>query len=216
MSDCSDIKSLIEQLTAGSEAAWSFFLKQYGGSIAKCVNNIMYAYAQEDRDNCFLHILIRLKEDEYRRLKLVRNHNEGAFRNFLKTLSKNFTRNYIRDYLDKGKRQEILYMDHDILEKIHDSIYERPLSPDDEVFQRELREIINRFLEILPERERLLIHYFLEGLTWQEIGHIMEFEPEKIYPFKEKVFSKIREFLRGRKKGNNDVSNKIDDIFLEL
>lgn len=216
MSDYSDIKYLIEQLTAGSEAAWSFFLKKYGGSILNGINKIMYSYAPEDKDNCFLHILLRLKEDEYRRLKLVRNYNEGAFRNFLKVLSKNFTLNYKRDFIDKGKREEIFYVDHNILEEIHDSIYEEPLSPDDEVFQRELQDIINQFLEILPEKERLLIHYFLEGLAWKEIAEIMEFEPEKIYPFKEKVFSKIRNFLSNRKKGINDVSNKIDENFLEF
>lgn len=178
-----DISYLIGGLVSGDNDAWVHFLEQYGRLIYHCINKIMgYTAYQEDKDECFEEIIKALIEDNYRRLRQVRSHEEKVFRSWLGSVTTRRAINFIR------VKKEINSLPEEMFELIPD----RGAGPDMAVF---LSQIIDCIEEKLDAKEGLVLSYLLEGLNLEEIAEIMGYGVTSIYNIKENAISALRNLL---------------------
>ncbi len=67
----------------------------------------------------------------------------------------------------------------------------------DEVEGREIRRILTRGVEALPERERLVVAlYYFEGLTFKEIGKVLGVSESRVYQLHTQAMTRLRNFMR--------------------
>lgn len=187
MSDYSDIRYLIQELTSFNNAAWEYFLRKYGRLIYKCINKFTGSRVSlETKEDIFQEVIALLLENNGRRLKMIRHTEEKAFRSWLWMVTTRCTLNFFRGV--KGK--ELLPIDNI-------EILDISPAPDMEAFRRQLGEIITQKLDI---KERLVIHYILEGLILDEIAANMDISVATVYNIKEKAIAKIKKCLKNDEK----------------
>jgi RNA polymerase sigma factor (sigma-70 family) len=130
-----------------------------------------YNSSQEDRDDCFQEVLRVLIEEDYKRLKQIRSHDEKAFRAYLGVLTKRRTLNFVRGI------KESYSLPDEILNIIPDS----NTLPDVEILRHQIIDIIN---QKLTDQERLVMFYILEGLTLEEISELMDLKLGTVFIFR--------------------------------
>ena len=151
--------------------------------IYSCINRAMnYRISQENLEDCFQEILRVLLEDDCRRLKEVRALEERAFCSWLSAVATRRTFNFFRDI------KESFQMPNEIICLIPDS----SLSPDMEAFRIQLIEVIRKKLD---PQEALVLQYFLDGLTLDEIAKLMDLGLTSVYNIKHRAISKIKRIL---------------------
>ncbi|MBN2372495.1 sigma-70 family RNA polymerase sigma factor [bacterium] len=187
-----DISYLLGKLVSGDNDAWVHFLQHYGRFIYHCINKIMgYTAYQEDKDECFEEIIKAMIEDDYRRLKQVRSHEEKVFRSWLGSVTTRRAINFIR------VKKEINSLPEEMFELIPD----KGAVPDMTVF---LSQIIDYIEGQLNPKEGLVLSYLLEGLNLEEIAKIMGYGITTIYNIKENAFSALRNFINSSGTGEKN------------
>ena len=185
MDEYSEISHLIEQLVSGNDNAWSYFIKHYGRLIYKCINKVLSYHAQqEDKEDCFQEIIKLLLEDHCRRLKQVHSADERTFRSWLGVVA---NRNAMNFSVRKMKGSSP--MPEDILDIIPD----HTLAVDQEILRGEITNLINKSLS---EQERLVMLFFLEGLTLKEIAEHMDLAIGKVFEIKKRAIDLMKDLIR--------------------
>lgn len=180
MSAYRDIEYLIHQLISGSEEAWSHLITQYGGLIYYCINRVLNNRAsKEEREDCFQEILRALIEDDYRRLKQIHTFEEKSFRSWLGSVANRLTLNHIRGKMKAFPCPE------EVLELLPDP----SAPPDTDALKGQIMGLIE---DKLPEMERLVVLFFLDGLTLEEISHIMDVKLRRVFSMKQRAISELK------------------------
>lgn len=66
-----------------------------------------------------------------------------------------------------------------------------------EVEGREIRRILSQGVDLLPERERLVVAlYYFEGLTFKEIGRVLNVSESRVYQLHTQAMNRLRNFMR--------------------
>ena len=66
----------------------------------------------------------------------------------------------------------------------------------EEAERREVRRVLARGVDALPERERLVVSlYYYEGLTFREIGQVLAVSESRIYQLHAQAMNRLKEFL---------------------
>lgn len=184
MDEYSEISHLIQQLVSGSDSAWSYFIDHYGRLIYKCINKVLSYHAQqEDKEDCFQEIIKLLLEDHCRRLKQVRSTDERTFRSWLGMVS---NRNAMNFSMRKMKVSSPSPMPDEILDIMPD----HTIAMDQEILRGEITSFINKKLS---EQERLVMLFFLEGLTLKEIAEYMDIAIGKVFEIKKRAFDLMKD-----------------------
>ncbi|MER3495725.1 MAG: FliA/WhiG family RNA polymerase sigma factor [Armatimonadota bacterium] len=93
------------------------------------------------------------------------------------------------DVLGKSDGEEHVHFVELLADKANDT--------GDEVEGRELRRILTRGVDVLPERERLVISlYYFEGLTFKEIGMVLTVSESRVYQLHTQAMNRLRTFMR--------------------
>lgn len=79
-----------------------------------------------------------------------------------------------------------------------DLIVDQNANPSGEVEGRELRSLLARGVDRLPERERLVVAlYYYEGLTFKEIGKVLGVSESRVYQLHTQAMTRLRGFMKG-------------------
>jgi RNA polymerase sigma factor (sigma-70 family) len=140
--------------------------------------------SDEDIDDCFIDVIIRISENDCRRIRKFRG--ESSFRTYLTVLCINLATDFIRKETrnsERIKRINGAADDFDGFRNIDDDIYLRDnpevqyLMKERESLIREARLIIERVIESLPHDERLLVSLRLKkNMTYREIDEFLGIE----------------------------------------
>ena len=66
-----------------------------------------------------------------------------------------------------------------------------------EVEGKEIRRILTKGVDHLPERERLVVAlYYFEGLTFKEIGKVLGVSESRVYQLHTQAMNRLRNFMR--------------------
>jgi RNA polymerase sigma factor FliA len=66
-----------------------------------------------------------------------------------------------------------------------------------EVEGREIRRVLTKGVDHLPERERLVVAlYYFEGLTFKEIGKVLGVSESRVYQLHTQAMNRLRNFMR--------------------
>lgn len=78
----------------------------------------------------------------------------------------------------------------------------RGLNPDSSIEREEIKRVIKRAIDELPEKEKkVLVLYYYENLTLREIGQILEVTESRISQLHTKAIIRLRAKLTSRRKG---------------
>lgn len=94
---------------------------------------------------------------------------------------------------------DLILGSHDANEKLHisDILSDTTSDPIAEVEQREMRRLLTAAVDRLPERERLVIAlYYYEGLTFREIGRVLEVSESRVYQLHTQAVLRLRNYLQ--------------------
>jgi len=76
-------------------------------------------------------------------------------------------------------------------------IVDTDASPGEEIEGREMRKLLADGVDILPDRERLVIAlYYFEGLTFKEIGRVLGVSESRVYQLHNQAVGRLRKSLR--------------------
>lgn len=76
-------------------------------------------------------------------------------------------------------------------------IVDEDTNPGGEVEGREIRRILGVGVDKLPERERLVVAlYYYEGLTFKEIGKVLNVSESRVYQLHTQAMTRLRVFMR--------------------
>lgn len=78
-----------------------------------------------------------------------------------------------------------------------DLIVDPDASPSGELEGRELRGLLAKGVDRLPERERLVVAlYYYEGLTFKEIGKVLGVSESRVYQLHTQAMTRLRQFMK--------------------
>ncbi len=165
-------------------------IRKYSRLIYYCINqaifNLGYHTSPEEQDDCFQEVIIRLLENNCKRLKNINSYEDKAFRSYLGVMTYRCTLNYFR-----GTKESI-----PLPEEMLCLIADPSSSPDQEAFRKQLIDII---ASKLNPRETLVILYFLDGLTLAEVAQFMKISITTVHKLKDRAISTIEKILKGEK-----------------
>jgi RNA polymerase sigma factor for flagellar operon FliA len=76
-------------------------------------------------------------------------------------------------------------------------ILDEDASPSEEVEGREWRKLLADGVDLLPDRERIVISlYYFEGLTFKEIGRVLGVSESRVYQLHNQAVGRLRKSLR--------------------
>jgi RNA polymerase sigma factor for flagellar operon FliA len=88
-------------------------------------------------------------------------------------------------------------MDGDDQIHFHELLEDENSNTRAEVEGRELRKIMGVAVDRLPERERLVVAlYYFEGLTFKEIGRVLNVSESRVYQLHTQAMNRLRNFMR--------------------
>ncbi|MBW4828708.1 MAG: FliA/WhiG family RNA polymerase sigma factor [Clostridiaceae bacterium] len=110
----------------------------------------------------------------------------------------NMSINEIEDLLSDISTFNVISLEDTLKGKNEGGIYvkSREDGPEDIVEKKEVKEILVKAIENLPDKEQLVISlYYYDELTYKEIGHILELSESRISQIHSKSILKIKNFL---------------------
>lgn len=137
----------------------------------------------DDLDDVASEVMLRLMEDDCRRLRTY-DRSRAGFQTWIEAV--------VLHHMRKRSRAKTLVSLDDT------AISCRP-SQDQEVWQREMREIVRRAVKSLTTRERELINHLLGGTPNSEIGRIMGIKVSSVHRRKCLLVAKLRKLVGGDK-----------------
>ena len=79
-----------------------------------------------------------------------------------------------------------------------DLIIDEDADPRREMEGREIRKLLGEGVELLPERERLVVAlYYYEGLTFKEIGRVLGVSESRVYQLHTQAMGRMRSYMQG-------------------
>ena len=77
-----------------------------------------------------------------------------------------------------------------------DLIIDDDADPRRELEGREIRKLLGEGVELLPERERLVVAlYYYEGLTFKEIGRVLDVSESRVYQLHTQAMGRMRHYM---------------------
>ena len=78
-----------------------------------------------------------------------------------------------------------------------DLIVDEDADPRREMEGREIRKLLGEGVELLPERERLVVAlYYYEGLTFKEIGRVLTVSESRVYQLHTQAVGRMRNYMQ--------------------
>lgn len=76
-------------------------------------------------------------------------------------------------------------------------IVDENANPSGEVEGKEIRRLLTKSVDKLPERERLVVAlYYFEGLTFKEIGKVLGVSESRVYQLHTQAMTRLRSFMK--------------------
>ena len=110
----------------------------------------------------------------------------------------------VRDLLVRLGRTNVYSLDDVFIsgegdDNIHyvEMIVDDGANPSGETEGKELRRVMAAGVDNLPERERLVVSlYYFEGLTFKEIGRVLEVSESRVYQLHTQAMNRLRTFIQ--------------------
>lgn len=186
------------------QAAWDRFVRKYNRILLHTAHRRCPGY--DDAMNRYAHVLEKLREDDFRRLRAYQGEGRARFTTWLVVVSRRLCIDYLRSRY--GRERETEESDratspgHRLRRQLADLVGEdldleripdpAARSPDAGLRERELAEALLEAVQALPARDRLLLKLrFDHELAGREIAELMEF------PTMFHVYRRLRKVLAG-------------------
>ncbi|MCS7170331.1 MAG: FliA/WhiG family RNA polymerase sigma factor, partial [Candidatus Kapabacteria bacterium] len=117
-----------------------------------------------------------------------------AYRSYLRAVEAAHASFSLHEPLSPGAPSEEEEEPSNFLEELPDPT---AVNPAEQLSREELLAAITAYLERLPERKRLVIAlYYYEGLTFREIGELLQLTESRVCQIHAKVLEELRTYLR--------------------
>lgn len=177
--------SFLQRLVEGDEPSWRDFNAAYKPLLRHWLRN--KALSNTDVEDLVQEVMLftakNLQEFDH-------NTRTGAFRKWLRTVTVNIARNYLRKIQRNDPGLEDL---HTFLEQLED-----PNSDVSQAFERDYqRALLKQLLEhcakaFTPETMSIFQHYVLEGKSVEEVAAAHGVSTVSVYAAKSRVLKKLR------------------------
>ena len=187
----------IRACVKGDKARWDEFIQRY----AKLIYNYIYntlrikgcALGPDTIQDIFQGIFSRLIEDNYRRLRNFKGRNGCKFASWLRTLTINYTLDYLR-------RQKLtLSLDEESEEggSLMEIIASDSPGQDEELLQKERLEQLTDCIEKLKTDEKYFIELCLaKGLAADDLMRILKINRGLLDMRKARIIAKLKECFK--------------------
>jgi RNA polymerase sigma-70 factor, ECF subfamily len=180
-------KDIIAGCVKGEKAAWDAFVRQYSNLIYHTIKKTFSLHHAEPRqdvvDDLFQEIFLSLVKDDFAQLRRFRGDKGCTLASWLRMIAARRT----IDQLRKSKPQT---------QKMTDACADSGADLSDVISDNQLSESLNRALETLRSREKILIDLlFRQNLSAQDAASILRISVGAVYTQKNRVLAKLRETL---------------------
>ncbi|MGA1841770.1 MAG: RNA polymerase sigma factor [bacterium] len=170
------------------EKAWDFFVEKYANLIyqyiIKTLRRYSYSFQEDEVDDIFHNVFLALLDEDCKRLKKFRGHDEYSFLAYLRVISFNKAIDYLRKQKTFIELEKIQHRTSD-QNNIDGSNY------------RDLKDIILMIKEDLPERHNYLFKLiYEEGFVFSEIAEIMNIKINAVHQLKFRMIQNIHKIAR--------------------
>jgi len=155
----------MDQIVAGSEAAFALLVKRYQGKVTNLVNRFIY-----NRDRA-----VEIAQEVFLRVYLHRKRylRSGRFSTWIYTIAVNLAKNELRR---KARLKGVTSLDG-LLEATGDSgafLADKRPGPDRTAHQHRVEEVVMEAIEQLPDKYReVILLRDIQQLTYEEIEQVL-------------------------------------------
>lgn len=182
-------RSLLERCLARDSSAWREFVDRFSGLFVHVINHTAEARSVElssnDTDDLCAEIFLAILANDFAILR--RFKGESSLATYLAVISRRIV---VREVISRRMAEAMGHV------KSHNANVEMAHAGISEFTRIENRELVQRMLEGLPEREASIIQQFhLEGRTYREIGERLGIPENSIGPTLARAREKLRHNL---------------------
>ena len=182
---------LLAHCVAGAPKAWEEFLSRYRGVLERAaqatLRRAVGSVRQDDLEAVVEATLLSLIKDDYATLRSFAGRSSLA--GYLQAITARIALNHLRSERRKG------WLRFRPLDSVADSPAPEPAEPAD----LERLAALQRALQELPPRDRLILQLFhLDGAGYKEIGALLGLSMNAVSPALIRARQKIRALLEGQ------------------
>jgi RNA polymerase sigma-70 factor (ECF subfamily) len=186
-------RALLDGLLEGDERAWVRFVHRFRPMIRACALRICqrsgFALGTEELNDLVSEVSLNLLARDQRRLRLYRSDAGASLSTWIGLITASTTRDHLRrrrrDRLSLGPAEELA------------QVASSDAAPDEILADRERREILERTLATLSDRDRQFVElYFAEAMSPQEIADAMGITVATVYSKKAKIAKRLLDCAR--------------------
>lgn len=190
--DCLSDKELLRLCSESDPAAWDFFVEKYSKLVFNSIHATLRKYSsdflREDVEDIYSQVFLSLLENDYRRLKQFRGDRNSSAATWLNVIAMNRTLNYIT----RTKTHISLDDENDTSRAIRFQKKSPQHSVTTQLSDAEESRLLSMLIDKLKDEEKLILRYYLEGLSSKEIGRIVG----KTQNAADSLLSRIRKKLK--------------------
>jgi RNA polymerase sigma-70 factor (ECF subfamily) len=180
-------KNLIASCVKGEKAAWDAFVRQYSNLIYHTIKKTFSLHHTEPRqdkvDDLFQEVFLSLVKDDFAQLRRFRGDKGCTLASWLRMIAARRTIDQLRKFKPQTQQMTDACADSgaDLSEVISD---------------RQLSESLNRALEALTSREKIVIDLlFRQNLSARDVASFLHLSVGAVYTQKSRILAKLRATL---------------------